>query len=601
LRSVGLSAQAEQRVTLRDRARMLKMLSSAGRGVLAALIVLILLEGLAPAATAIAFAALIGGVPGAVAAPLLMYLLILLAGHAFGAVREPLEFLAQTRIDGDHRASVARLASASPATGALETAEVQALIWESRADPESFIEGSPGPGVLVQLDLIGRILAMFASGLVLAAFAWWLIPPLIACAAVAQWLYAKEGRQWRKVWRASIAPVIRADVWADAIVSASEGKDIRVFGLSGWAAQRIHQHVREGFGPMWTVGQGVLRGLWRQSLLVLAPLAFAYGVVAAEAAQGRASVAIAAAVFAAATTVFQALAEGPALTVKTVTCLRAFDRLREVLGGKEGEEEAARRAPVGKAPSIRFENLSFRYPESSREILKELELEIRPGELLGIVGLNGAGKSTLIKLLAGLYEPTGGRITAEARISVVFQDFVRYHLSLADNVVLGNGSVPRDDEALEAAARGSGLTELIERLPMGWDTPLARTRSGGVDLSGGQWQQVVLTRALYAMHTGARVLVLDEPTAHLDVRTEFEVFERLAARKGDATVVLISHRLSTVRQADRIVLLEDGRIAESGTHDELMALGGGYAGMFAIQAERFRQGYDDRLEESELA
>jgi ABC-type multidrug transport system fused ATPase/permease subunit len=609
LRTVRLSAESEEPVALRDRVDMLKMLPSAGRGVLAALIVLTLLEGLVPAATAIALAALIGG---AAIVPLLVYLSVMLAGHAFGAIRQPLEFLARTRIDGDHRARVARLTAGSTTIAALERSEVQALIWESRADPESFIEGSPAPGVLVQLELIGRFLAMAASGLVLAAYAWWLVPPLVAGAVLAQRLYALEGRQWRRVWRASIAPSIQADVWSDAIVSPSEGKDIRVFGLSGWAVERGREHVRQGFGPMWTVGRRVLRGLWRPSALVLVPLTIAYAAVAFDAGRGRVTVALAAAVFAASTTVFQALAEGPALTVKTVTCVRAFRRLSEALPSSSGGAVA----PTGtaKPPLIRFENLSFWYEGSTHRVLDRLDLEIRPGELLGIVGLNGAGKSTLIKLLAGLYEPASGRVTADGedlaeigavawrrRISVVFQDFVRYHLSLADNVALGNGAVPRDDRALEAAARDSGLTELLDRLPAGWQTPLARTRTGGVDLSGGQWQQVVLARALYAMHTGARVLVLDEPTAHLDVRTEFGVFDRLAARKGDATVVLISHRLSTVRQADRIVLLSDGRIRESGGHDELMALGGGYAEMFAIQAERFRRGYDDRLEEGDLA
>lgn len=612
MRTVGLSAEAEERVTLRDRVEMLKMLPAAGRGLLAVLITLTLLEGLVPAATAIAFAALVGSVAGVAAVPLLMYLIVLLTGHAVETVREPLSFLARTRIDGDHRARVARLAAEAPTVDALERAEVQALIWESRADPESFIEGSPAPGVLVQLELIGRVLAMVTSGLVLAAFAWWLFPPLLVGAALAQRLYALEGRQWRRVWRASIAPVIHADVWADAIVSPSEGKDIRVFGLSGWAAERIHQNIRRGFGPMWMVGRRVLRGLWRQPLLMLAPLMLAYAVVAFEAASGRASVAVAAAVFAASTTVFQALAEGPALTVKTVTCMRAFKRLQETLRDRPSAEKPL--IETAKPPLIRFENLSFSYAQSPRRILDNLDLEVRPGELLGIVGLNGAGKSTLIKLLACLYEPTSGRVTADGqdlasigaaawrrRISVVFQDFVRYHLSVADNVALGNGTVKLDKQALQAAARDSGLTELLDRLPRGWQTPLARTRTGGVDLSGGQWQQVVLARALYAMHTGARVLVLDEPTAHLDVRTEFDVFERLAARKGDATVVLISHRLSTVRLADRIVLLEDGRITESGSHDELMALGGGYATMFAIQADRFRRGYDDRIEEGDLA
>jgi ATP-binding cassette subfamily B protein len=185
-------------------------------------------------------------------------------------------------------------------------------------------------------------------------------------------------------------------------------------------------------------------------------------------------------------------------------------------------------------------------------------------------------------------------------VSVVFQDFVRYHLSAADNVALGNALAPPHMAAVVGAARDAGLDRVVSQLPDGWQTPLARARRGGVDLSGGQWQQVALARALYAMRTGARVLVLDEPTAHLDVRTELDVFTRLAAHRGNASVILISHRLSTVRQVDRIVLLNDGRITEAGTHEQLMAAGGDYAAMFTVQAQRFRRGFEDRMDEGEL-
>ncbi|WP_238012925.1 ABC transporter ATP-binding protein [Dactylosporangium sp. AC04546] len=179
------------------------------------------------------------------------------------------------------------------------------------------------------------------------------------------------------------------------------------------------------------------------------------------------------------------------------------DRLREALAGGHrgglpapigGTADGSHTDPAGRAPLIRFEGVGFRYPGADRAVLDRLDLDIRPGELLGIVGLNGAGKSTLIKLLAGLYEPASGRITADGtdlagvdpgawrqRISVVFQDFVRYHLSFADNVVLGNGAVPRDERALAAAARDAGLADVLERLPSGWDTPLPRSRTGGVD------------------------------------------------------------------------------------------------------------------------
>lgn len=619
--TVGLSTEQELVATLGDRLDMLRKLGSIGRGPLAALIGVTVVEGLIPAATALSFATLVSRVGGiadgsvsAAIAPLAAYVVILLAGHAVAAVREPLSFLAQARIDGDHRAKVARLTAMSDTIGALERPEVQALIWQTRADPESFIEATPGPGVLTQLELIGRVLAMVTSGAVLAVYAWWMLPLLVVPALVVQNLYAREARWRRKAWRASIAPNMHAQVWADAITSPGEGKDVRIFGLAGWAVDRIQRHLRQAFDPIWMNGRRTLAGLWRPALLVLVPVAVAYVAITVDAVHQRASVAVAAAVFAAATTVFQALATSPHFTVGTVTSLKAFDRLSEALAS--GARPAAGDLPpvAATAPLIRFEGIGFHYPGSDRQILDRLDLEIRPGELLGVVGLNGAGKSTLIKLLSWLYEPTSGRITADGvnlagvdpaawrtRMSVVFQDFVRYDLSVADNVALGNATVPRDEQALAAAARDAGLDDLLDRLPGGWDTPLSRSRTGGVDLSGGQWQQVVLARALYAVHTGSQVLVLDEPTAHLDVRTEFDVFRRLAAHKGDATVVLISHRLSTVRQSDRIVLLSDGRIAESGTHDELMALGGAYADMFATQAERFRLGYDDRIEEGDPA
>ncbi|NUT07291.1 MAG: ABC transporter ATP-binding protein [Hamadaea sp.] len=602
---------------MRDRIEMLRKLRAVGPGLLTALAGLTVLAGLVPATAAVAFAALVSRLDAVVSGdaavavtPLLVYLVVVLAGYALGVLREPLRYLAQTRIDGEHRARVARLTSTSVTVGALERPEVQALIWQTRADPESFIEGTPGPGVLVQLDLIGRLLAMVSAGVVLAAYAWWLVPVLVAAGLLAERLYSREAKRRRLVWRRSIAPGMHADVWANAIVSPGEGKEVRVFGLGDWAVGRIQHHLRAAFDPMWTHGRRTLAGQWRPALILTVPLLAAYAGVALAAVRGDATVAVAAAVFAASTAVYQALTENPHLTVNAVHCLRAYEQLREELTTQPTPEWPAEPA---KRPVIRFENVGFQYAGAAHPVLDGLDLEIRPGELLGVVGLNGAGKSTLIKLLARLYEPTAGRITADGtdvadlppqlwrrRLSIVFQDFVRYPLTVADNVALGSGSVPRNEEAMAAAARDAGLADVLDRLPLGWNTPLARSRTGGVDLSGGQWQQVVLARALYAVRTGAEVLVLDEPTAHLDVRTEFDVFERLAAHKGDATVVLISHRLSTVRQADRIVLLGDGRITESGHHDDLMTLGGAYAEMFALQAERFQRGFDDRLEEGDV-
>jgi ATP-binding cassette subfamily B protein len=288
--------------------------------------------------------------------------------------------------------------------------------------------------------------------------------------------------------------------------------------------------------------------------------------------------------------------------------MQAYNELTDVLEDTEPAHTPAE--PPAGTPTLTFDQVGFRYPGGDRDILTVLDLEIAPGQLLALVGMNGAGKSTITKLLAGLYAPTAGSIRADGRdiaeigyqawrreLAIVFQDFVRYPLSVRENVAFGADA---DQETLEDAAREAGLLDVLERLPDGWDTPLSKERDGGVDLSGGQWQQVVLARAIYALKQGAKILVLDEPTAHLDVRTEFEVFERLTRLARHATVILVSHRLSTVRQADRIVLLEAGRIAESGSHDELMSLGGRYAEMFTIQAERFRSGYDDRIEEGDL-
>jgi ATP-binding cassette subfamily B protein len=249
---------------------------------------------------------------------------------------------------------------------------------------------------------------------------------------------------------------------------------------------------------------------------------------------------------------------------------------------------------------VTFERVSFRYRAGERDVLHELDLELEAGRSLGIVGVNGAGKTTLIKLLARLHDPTSGRITVDGidlrdidpslwqrRVAAIFQDFLRYELTARDNVTLGASQAAADAQALRLAAVDAGADAIIERLPRGWDTVLSRRYVRGVDLSGGQWQRMALARAVYAVHAGAGILVLDEPTANLDVRGEAELFDRFLDVTAGATTVLISHRFSTVRRADRIVVLDGGRIAEQGTHDELLELQGTYARLFSLQAGRY--------------
>jgi ATP-binding cassette subfamily B protein len=215
------------------------------------------------------------------------------------------------------------------------------------------------------------------------------------------------------------------------------------------------------------------------------------------------------------------------------------------------------------------------------------------------VGLNGAGKTTLTKLLAGLYQPDRGGVTVDGvdlceldieswrrRLAVIFQDFIHYELSVAANVGYGRIDRFQSGAPADTAARRAGAHSVVERLPEGWETMLS-VRFGGVELSGGEWQRIALARTFYAVEGGAGVLVLDEPTAHLDVRAEADLFARFLELTAGLTTILITHRLASVRHADRIVLIGDGRIVEDGSHAELIAAGGAYAEMFRMQAERF--------------
>jgi ATP-binding cassette, subfamily B, bacterial len=255
---------------------------------------------------------------------------------------------------------------------------------------------------------------------------------------------------------------------------------------------------------------------------------------------------------------------------------------------------------------IRFEQVSFRYDADGPLVLDRLDLTIPAGASLAVVGLNGAGKTTLVKLLCRLYEPEAGRITADGidirsfdgavwqrRIAAIFQDFVHFELPVRDNVGFGAPELLADDErgdaAITHALERAGALEFVTALPRGIDTPLSRQYTDGADLSGGQWQRIAIARALLAVDGGARVLVLDEPTAALDARAEVAFFERFLDLTSGATSVVISHRFSTVRRADRIAVLENGRVLEDGTHDELLARGGRYAELFTLQAARFAE------------
>jgi len=277
-----------------------------------------------------------------------------------------------------------------------------------------------------------------------------------------------------------------------------------------------------------------------------------------------------------------------------LTDLLAFFDMQPTIRSKPDALSAPR--PIVRG--FEFRNVSFRYPGSSRLVLSGLNFHLRPGERVALIGENGEGKTTIVKLITRLYDPTEGQVLLDGEdlreycledlyreIGVIFQDFMRYEMTARENIAVGRIEELDDLKMMETAARKSLADAVIAKLPGGYQQMLGRRFETGVDLSGGEWQKVALARAYLR---DAQLLILDEPTAALDARSEFEVFQRFAELTAGKMALFISHRFSTVRMADRIVVLEKGRIAEEGSHDELASLGGRYKEMFEMQAASYR-------------
>lgn len=405
----------------------------------------------------------------------------------------------------------------------------------------------------------------------------------------------------------------RVGYFRDLGTTAAASKELRVFGLGGWVAQRN----RDAFFA-------VMRDAWKQRRSNGGQIA-AMALISALTRVGATAAVILAATggdidfgtfiiaLGAVNGVLSLYAGDSDLAIAYgAAAVPAVIRLEEMVERPEFRAKGTGRATSMPAREIRFEGVTFCYPGRDKPVFEGLDLVIPAGQRLAVVGLNGAGKTTLVKLLCRLHEPDAGRITVDgvdireidprhwrSRVAVLFQDYLRYALSAGDNVRLGATAIATSEVALDALAERVGATEVVERLESGWDTPLSAAYKGGTDLSGGEWQRLALARALLAVDAGARVLVLDEPTANLDVRAEADIYERfleLTASGPDQeplTSIVISHRFSTVRRADRIVVLEEGAVVEDGTHETLLELGGRYASLFTAQAARFAE--DDVL------
>jgi ABC-type multidrug transport system fused ATPase/permease subunit len=461
--------------------------------------------------------------------------------------------------------------------------------------------GMTGPPLFISMDFIAGGLVDLVGGLasaaVLAAYAWW-APLVLAGAWLATHWLLRESAVWRDRNTEEVRGAHRdADYAYRLAVDPPASKELRLFGLAGWTIDRfVNRRTR-----LYTLQREATRLrerplLW-SILLVTGANILVFGSLAHAAATGTLPLGE--------LIMFAQSAVG--------TSLIAFGGLNWALDGAAAPVAAVLRlepamAPAGALSSgprspaclpgreIRFRDLTFAYPGGA-PVLQGFDLTIPAGSSLAIVGQNGAGKTTLAKLLCRLYDPQAGAIEIDgvdlrnfdlaawrSRLTAVFQDFLRLELSLRDNVAPAGAP----DAAVKAALDAAGAAQLATL-----DTVLARGYEGGTDLSGGQWQRIALARALCAIQLGAGVVLLDEPTAQLDVRGEAEIFDRVLAASRHCTTILISHRFSTVRHADRISVLEHGKVIELGTHDELMAKGGRYRTMFDMQAKRFTAAEDE--------
>jgi ATP-binding cassette subfamily B protein len=455
--------------------------------------------------------------------------------------------------------------------------------------------------LLTSLTQVTQSGATVVGIVLLLATAHWILPVLLFGAVVpAYWVRIRHSDR-TYAWQRRRASTQRRALYLDRLlVHEAYAKEVRIYNLGPELIRRfrtLRDRLRKESIEL--ARQRTVGDLLGQTLASLAVFA-SYAIIAQRTMAGAITIGDLVMYFGAVQrgqSLVQTMFGGLGSLYENNLFLTTLD---DFLNLEQRVAEPSRPHPVPRPMRSGFalEAVNFRYPTGTRTLLNDVSMEIQPGEMVALIGANGSGKTTMVKLLCRLYDPTGGRVTLDGidlgdfatedlrrQVAVVFQDFVRYQAPARDNIWFGDTAVPLEQVRIEQAATRSGAAPVIERLRHGYETTLGNWFEDGEELSAGEWQKIALARAF---HSDAQLLVLDEPTSALDPASEIRVFEMAREIARDCAVLAISHRFATVRMVDRIYVLDDGRITEAGTHDELMRLGGRYADLFHMQARAYR-------------
>ncbi|TDX08882.1 ATP-binding cassette subfamily C protein [Kribbella sp. VKM Ac-2566] len=573
--------------------RFFGVLPRADRGLAIAWWGLLVARGALPAVFAVAMGWLVGAVQHgeSLAAPLGLMGTTFVLLQVLTPVHQAVSANLGSRVSAYLNDALAKACVGPPGIGHLEDPELSEDLTVAR----EFDHGQTGPPMYLNVDFVAgslvELVGGIASAVVLFGFTWWAPLVLVAAWSATHWLLRESG-VWKDRNTAEVRSAQRHAHYAyELAVEPDAAKELRLFGLADWTVRRFTERRRRLFELQYAATRLRERPMIWSLLIVVMANGLVFWALGAAAIDGRlpldrlvvfAQVAIGVSMIA-----FGGLNWALDGAAAPVAAVQRLEPAMAPAGALSVGNASAGRGPV----EIELRGLSFSYPQSDRQVFDGLDLTIPAGSSLAVVGQNGAGKTTLAKLLCRLYDPDSGTIRVDGsdlreldvdawrtRVAAVFQDFLKLELPLRDNVAPA-GAPEADVRAALADAGADDLADL--------DTRLATGYGDGTDLSGGQWQRVALARALCAVRQGAGLVLLDEPTAQLDVRGEAAIFDRILTATRDVTTILISHRFSTVRHADRICVLEQGHVVELGSHDELMALGGRYRTMFDLQAQRF--------------